>query len=64
MSTDLNHTVAMDQHALAGVVGDILSKSMEPWFIRRLTEDEIISAIEQLNVVLVRKRAQKERRAA
>lgn len=58
--TDLAHQTAMVEFALSSATSDMLAKSAEPWFVRRLNEEEVISAIEQLNVVLVRKRAQKQ----
>lgn len=56
---DLTHDVHMFEHSLSGLTSEALAKSKEHWFISRLNEEEIISAIEQLQVVLVLKRAQK-----
>lgn len=60
MTDDLDHITGMNEFAVSTSVGEMLDRSAEHWFISRLTEETVISAIEQLQVVLVRKRAQKQ----
>lgn len=62
--SDLIHRVSMEEHALFSHTSNMLALADEPWFINRLNEEEIIAAIERLNVILVKKRKHKMEKAA
>lgn len=61
--TDLIHRVAMEEHALFSHTSNMLALADEPWFLNRLNEEEIIAAIERLQVILVKKRQHKRQAA-